>query len=637
MLRREGVPASVTISLTFGERIIVLAILATFAGIGATQLLQVIVPQFDQSHAETIRLLFAAAIGVLVAMLVGMPNTLRSIFDTIVTNFNTRYMILSFILSLLSSSLMVTAYILVIRSFSTDISLGDVFAASTIVMLSASLPLSASGWGVRELSAVVIFGLIGVNAGAALGSAILIGLLSLGALAISVVLVLLFTKRGKAVSNDVSSDDHLKSKSATSLFPLLATTVPIMTAACIYFQVRLPIGSTGLNINLADPFACLGGLLLAWQVFVIDHKVPAWRVPALPWLLAAMTVVLIFGFINGYAQFGLIGWALTNRLVGWAVLLAYLATGILAVTACGRDGIQAILRAFVAVAFIVCLVEIVTTLTVESGLFHGLLSIEPRLRSFSANPNAFGFIILLALSVVLSARHLIFRPEQTKIEIAVLTILLIGIGLSGSRAALGAFLALLLLLVFLRNLNYLSFFIAFILSICGANIIIYWNDILVYILGSSGGVKQGVMLLPFAPMSDHERWTSMVSGFDLWSTAPLFGAGLGSFIETFSRETGATLIIHNTALWLLAEVGLVGFAVFAGSFGWFAWWVRPALMCRGPAAMPPIAFVVLFAFAIVSLVHDMMFQRAIWLLLGVCLVLPRPSAAGVGRRQLEAV
>ena len=43
---------------------------------------------------------------------------------------------------------------------------------------------------------------------------------------------------------------------------------------------------------------------------------------------------------------------------------------------------------------------------------------------------------------------------------------------------------------------------------------------------------------------------------------PLFGAGLGAFIGEQVRATGTPLIIHSTPVWLLAETGLVGFAVF---------------------------------------------------------------------------
>ncbi len=40
---------------------------------------------------------------------------------------------------------------------------------------------------------------------------------------------------------------------------------------------------------------------------------------------------------------------------------------------------------------------------------------------------------------------------------------------------------------------------------------------------------------------------------------------LGAYIDEQIRTTGVPLVIHSTPVWLLAETGLIGFAVFMAS------------------------------------------------------------------------
>jgi O-antigen ligase len=97
-----------------------------------------------------------------------------------------------------------------------------------------------------------------------------------------------------------------------------------------------------------------------------------------------------------------------------------------------------------------------------------------------------------------------------------------------------------------------------------------------------------------------------------------------------ARVVGAPLAIHSTAVWLLAETGIVGFAVFVGA----------ALRLFGDALRrrrEPVALLLLLllcAMAVMSSVHEMLYQRAFWLLLGAVLAMPdapMPAVAGPAR------
>jgi O-antigen ligase len=87
-------------------------------------------------------------------------------------------------------------------------------------------------------------------------------------------------------------------------------------------------------------------------------------------------------------------------------------------------------------------------------------------------------------------------------------------------------------------------------------------------------------------------------------------------------------VIHSTAVWLLAETGFIGFAVF-GAAGLRL--LAEAVRCRAePAAL--MLLLTLCAFGVISMAHEMLYQRAIWLLLGAMLAVPAlTGASAVGR------
>jgi len=85
-------------------------------------------------------------------------------------------------------------------------------------------------------------------------------------------------------------------------------------------------------------------------------------------------------------------------------------------------------------------------------------------------------------------------------------------------------------------------------------------------------------------------------------------------------------------VWLLAETGIVGFSVF------FAAACRlffDAVRQRGdPVAL--LLVLILCGLATMSLVHEMLYQRAFWLLLGAILAMPAVAAPFANGRSAAA-
>jgi O-antigen ligase len=115
---------------------------------------------------------------------------------------------------------------------------------------------------------------------------------------------------------------------------------------------------------------------------------------------------------------------------------------------------------------------------------------------------------------------------------------------------------------------------------------------------------------------------------------PLFGAGLGAFIEQTAQNGPRPLQIHSTLIWLLAEFGVIGTAVFV--------WPIVTIVLRELRRHNDIAgYMLLFAligFATMQMAHELMYQRALWLLLGAGLAVVsqnKVSPAGPYRGELR--
>jgi O-antigen ligase len=122
--------------------------------------------------------------------------------------------------------------------------------------------------------------------------------------------------------------------------------------------------------------------------------------------------------------------------------------------------------------------------------------------------------------------------------------------------------------------------------------------------------------------STQERLVSITGGLNLFWNHPVFGAGLGAFRnQMIPTPEGLPLVIHSTAVWLLAELGAVGFLIFAVSF------IYVFLKEWKWAATDQISALIvlcLTGFAVTSGPADMLYQRTFWLLIGAALALPNP-------------
>lgn len=86
--------------------------------------------------------------------------------------------LLNFALTALGAAISAAIYVLAFNSFGQDVTFVNVLLVSSAGSLAALLPISIGGLGVRETSAVFLFGQLGVNTAVVLSSHILVAILS---------------------------------------------------------------------------------------------------------------------------------------------------------------------------------------------------------------------------------------------------------------------------------------------------------------------------------------------------------------------------------------------------------------------------------------------------------------------------
>jgi hypothetical protein len=661
VLSKTGITPSAAIVLTGYERITAALISLALAVAGGLYLFGHIALDPQSGGAELAKL-FVAGIGVLASTAAFAWGRAVIAWARVIR----RRALLGFARALLLTAFIqgatMIAYVAAARGLAPSIPILDLAAAISIVMFAASVPISFAGWGVREISAVYALGAVQMPTEAALVIAASIGVFSLLSTAVIALFATLLPRPAPMAATSVAA----VSRPGFHADRFLVWVLPIGAAMAVFFQVELPVRGGRLNVNLADGLAVFGGGLFALHLV---KSAPIARLRYLGIYAAATTLVVLLSFLHGWAGFGLTSWALVNRLLGWGFLLAYFGTGALLAASAGTEGLRRLLRSFAAAGLAVALLDLVLLTARFGGAAIPFEVLGFRLAGLAGNANAFAFQMLMVLAAVLALRGertTSAAPRRAPGErLRALTIALLGPDLhrrmshlaghlplvialtallfAASRAGWGACAAMLAAALWLRMLGFRELIAAVLLSALAA--LIVTGDLLHIIHslddwaaggrpGSTGGGPAGALVahlktaMPTAAEHDNvDHVQTVLLGLKMWMAHPFFGAGLGAFIESFSREHGRALVIHSTPVWLLAETGLIGFIVFAAPFVAI---LKGELDQRAKRDLAGRVIVLaLVGFAVMGAAHDLMYQRTLWLLLGAALFV------GASSRQLE--
>ena len=607
----RGVPVGATIVMVGYERILALMVSLILASAGAWQIFGRLSFDLNRGGEEFIKIL----VGLTLATAAGAYLSWgKSVLSQEVGSDILWRVSRSTVLSLGIQLLTMTAYIVIARNLAPDIPLLHIAAASTVVMFAASLPISLAGWGVRELSAVLALGAVGVSPSSALLTALSVGILSLVVLAVMAAVVASTPEKTphRPIENPGSTTDYTR---------LISLGLPLAAATLIFFQLYIPTTTGQVNANLADPVAILGGSVFAIVCFSYRRNWPPWRLSGLNAHLLAATGIIASSLLLGAYRFGWTDWALFNKSLGWLVLLGYAGTGALIVSTAGREGFSQLLLAFVAAAAAIVILDLVLLAlkTAEVDVPKTLLG--RAMAGFAENRNAFAFQLLMVMAAATA-----LADVHRKLSTIILGLALAGLWYAGSRAGWLTVPFFFMAALYMRaiSVRQIAFALALAIALAGA----------IAAVSVASGSGEAMSLTLYDQSSTIERIKSMQGGLSLFINYPIFGAGLGAYMESVLREGGAPLVIHSTPLWLLAETGLVGFFVFTMPVVRIFW---SELTRPSPDFVSKLLVLMILAFVVMSSVHEMLYQRSLWLLLGAALAYLPASGGESSPPRLKSV
>ena len=668
MLARQGIGVDASVVGTYVERLVATAVLGLSAVFAAILLFGTIGLTFEGGFDYLLAVTLSLTIAAFFAWLLVLRGRQEwRVCTSIVPTGSLLW--LTVLLTVVAQIAMGAAYWVLLSPHTAGIDAGQIAAALVIVMFTSSLPISFSGWGIRELSAAKALGLLGVLPTAAVASALTIGTISLvipliGAV-VSAILARVLPDRRRS---EASTAGRVAVPGAAALVLILA----FATAILVLFQVRVPFENHVATVSPGDAGA-LTALGLVGYLLWRQHRGHAVLPPAVLGCLGLLSLVVGYALCIGYVRFGTIDWAWLNRGLGWIVCLGYVSVGAGVVLVAGDRGRLRVLAVFLVALLTVSIIQIGLYAAAHLQLFDEAWFNSSWIEGFALNRNAFGFQLAIGLVVAwlfvfrdvgrghwwghwrwhwFSASCLFLATYLTLSRAAFVTLgLLIVLGavfasrtrrlrLSVFAAALATATVLGTAAPTLEPLNDFA-------TAIGRKIAVDW-------LGhsptaerqspaspgsagrsaksapgdhahASDAAKLSEDLAANRQSSDAERWQTINDGLALWRQHLLFGAGLGGYVQERLQRGDSFQVIHSVPVWLLAETGAVGLILTLAGVGWVLLWLwrqrdgRQGLQARAAA-------MVLAVFGIFGLVHDVFAQRTFWFVFGLLVALPLQAA-----------
>lgn len=348
------------------------------------------------------------------------------------------------------------------------------------------------------------------------------------------------------------------------------------------------------NFAPSDIFILLVLLLAAGQLNYREEEWSIWHF-AIPlvFVVSSMVAAMRFGMIARYE--------LLNKDAG--LLIPFLTYATIVSAIADWDDLRSMLRIFV---LSVVIENIVAVTGYLAAYFFGIVTPFTRygglrLSGMMVDPNAYGGLLVVAL-VTSEAASWGPTPlfKGTALWIA-RTTLGLGILFTFSRSAWMALALSLLMLAAIR--------IGVVLRLLGAALI----GIPCFLLAMGFRFVPIFQEMASRPKQVQGRIDLIDQALQAFERHPLLGGGLGAF------RLGAGEVAHNSAMWFLADFGIVGLIVLLGFLGWFfaKAWMAYRL---APERERPLALALLAghtAMCGLAMGIEAFYQRQWWLVFGM--------------------
>ena len=567
------------------------------------------------------------------ATLVYLSLQLRNFFDK---NFLVNLKIKQAAIALFFSSLytafsvlsVLCVYILLVVSINVNIEIERIIATSMIIMFLSSLPISVNGWGVRELFCIILFTDIGLSVEQAVFVGLMVGFISTATIILAAIISNRFL--GSNSLARAAPDKKLLSVDSIRIERLAVYIICLSVTMLVYFQAHLSFNFGTVNVNLADPFACVLGVAVFISFFQ-KKIIPKWRVDWVNGFLISFFIASVIALLNGFIIFGSNEQALLKRFFALFVLFGYFSTGVAVALHLGQ---RYSLRLLSISLFV--LLTVILFSGFERMLF-ALFDFNSYMRTnysgFSANRNVFSFQLLSALVIFMSLSNsrklLVYKPffdkryirgDAPKLASYYMKLIVLANIATGSTTGHATFLLLLAFCWVLRLCQPVLLKSLFQTGIAGL-LAFYIFDYTIYnhILNVSGYDHHLFNVSGAKFSSFAERTEQMKLAVSLILERPLFGNGLGGFVQESSEIFGYPVVLHNTFLGLLVDFGLVLSAVILLPATLVFWSLSKKIHTH---RCVKAAFLIVIIAASFSMMHEILYQRFLWLQIGMLLALP---------------
>lgn len=410
-------------------------------------------------------------------------------------------------------------------------------------------------------------------------------------------------------------------------------------ALALIFSIGTAIIFIFLLLSLKYPFVGLCGWVaflpvqidtlqnLGFRIAISDVFLPFMVLPLVvvgkmrlpykitPYIAALISCFVIATSVAAFRMGFLTRYALINKDLGLLIMLLSLFLIVNLVRS--REQMYELMRWLVFSAFVVNTVSLVGYMAeLLWGIPTPFLEFEVRLTGLLIDPNAYGgylVIIFLIQTSLLLARRNLFPPWFMSLNAL---LLLLGIILTSSRSAwIGLALGAMVLAWFYRA----RFVMQFLWSLVSIMILSYLLFGLEFINTMIEIAQRKTQIAT--------RWELIQLGLKNFINSPLFGIGLG----VFPLLSGG-MIIHNTYVWILVEMGIVGFIVLMAFLyrGAKNYWISIKTLPEDRALAIGL-FAGYCAMLGVAVGIEAFYQRHFWLLLALSEVLYKTAS----RRQTK--
>jgi O-antigen ligase len=388
----------------------------------------------------------------------------------------------------------------------------------------------------------------------------------------------------------------------------------ILFAITLQIQGCITLNGHLLNFSPSDILMIVPLIILLIQKETLVDRISGLKKEPIIFWLGACVICLSIAYAIGTRD----SWTLT-KYAGFYVLIGYYLMGFLKTD---RPSSKAVF----AVSFIIFF-NLSSAIFLLENFLKAILNITSVLdqmqnSGLTGNPNIFSFLGCIVLSFHFSYwNHSLLSRKY--LNESLLFLELISLLTTTSRAGWVCASLLVLYGLITRIISIKKVFIPILLLLSYVTII-YASKLPQF--SSHISLARTSIFIPMSPhyrplpnriaTSTGDRIIVLEDSLKLIQEKPIFGHGLGIGLKRSENLLGYSNIIHSTPLWLLVETGIAGTFFFLGLFFVL---LRRFYKDSKETGEPfsQACFMVLITFALFSIVHEMLYQRALWFILGI--------------------